>query len=126
LNSGRQRSSCRGMMDRLIRLLFAIVIGTTLIGAPVAQAAIAMPCDTTVADATIHQLSSGHAPTSIPCKEKMPGCADMLGCGFNASLYVRTAMTTDRQIWTQAAYWPVADLLEGLFVKPDLGPPITI
>lgn len=110
----------------VIRLLLAILIGTTLIGAPAVQAAITMPCDVVASGITVHQPSADRTPASVPCKAKMPGCADMLGCGLSASLLVRVVEGTNEQVWRPAAYWPVADCLEGLFVKPDLSPPIAI
>jgi hypothetical protein len=113
-------------MLRLIRSLLAILIAMVLIGAPGVRAAIAMPCDTIVANAADHQQLSGHLPNSTPCKEKTPGCAEMLGCGLTASLHVRVTVVSNQPIWAPAVYWPVADLLEGLFLKPDLGPPISI
>ena len=113
-------------MVRLIRSLLAILIAMVLIGAPGVPAAIAMPCDTIVASATDHQQLAGHHPNSTPCKEKMLGCAEMLGCGLTASLHVRDTVVSNQPIWVPAVYWPVADSLEGLFLKPDLGPPISI
>jgi hypothetical protein len=125
LKRGRQQSNCTGVMGRLIRLMFAMLIATVLIGAPVVQAAVTMSCDTTVASMADHR-PSGHSQAPTPCKEKMPGCADVLSCGFSASLNARITIATNEQVWASAVYWPIADLLEGLVVKPDLGPPITI
>jgi hypothetical protein len=113
-------------MLRLIRSLLAILIATVLIGAPGVPAAIAMPCDTIVASAADHQQLSGHLPNSIPCKEKMSGCTDMLGCGLTASLHARVTVVSNQPIWAPAVYWPVADSLEGLVLKPHLGPPNSI
>jgi hypothetical protein len=53
------------MMMRLLRRLFAVLIATALIGAPV-QAAIVMPCDAFVASAPDHPLFSDQAPASTP------------------------------------------------------------
>jgi hypothetical protein len=128
LKSDRQQSNSTGMSDRLIRLLFAIVIGTALMGAPAVQAAIAMPCDTVVTNIADHLLSSGRAPASAPapCKGTMPGCADMLGCGLSAGLPAHAATLSQKLTWTSAVYWSIADARKGVSVKPDLGPPITI
>jgi hypothetical protein len=127
LKSGHQRSNSYGMMSRLIRLLFAIVIGTALVGAPAVQAATAIPCATTVTTAPDHTLSAGQAPASAPtpCKA-MPGCADMLGCGLSAGLSAHIAALSQERAWTSTVYRAIADAHEGLSVKPDLGPPITI
>jgi hypothetical protein len=115
------------MMSRLIRLLFAIVIGTALVGAPAVQAATAMPCATVVTIDPDHTLSAGKASTSVPtpCKA-MPGCADMLGCGLSAGLPAHIGALSQERAWTSTVYRAIADAHEGLSVKPDLGPPITI
>ena len=113
-------------MVRLIRSLLAMLVAVSLAGAPAIQAAIAMPCDAMIMSAADHQLSDGNTPASMPCKEKMPGCANMVGCGVSASSSVRTSMVINQPFWTAATYWPVADLLEGLSIQPDLGPPIAI
>jgi hypothetical protein len=117
---------CQYTMVRLIRSLLAISVAVVLLGAPVAQAAIAMPCDTLVAGATDYQHLSGTGPNSMPGNDKLPGCTGMLGCWVSASLPGRVAVTTRQTMWTSAAYWPVADCLDGLSIKPELGPPITI
>jgi hypothetical protein len=116
------------MMVKLIRSLLAIFVATVLIGAPAVQAMITMPCQTAVTSTTDHPLPSAKAPDpmSAPCKGTMPGCADMLGCGPSASLPVQVTAVAHKLIWTSAAYQAVADLHEGLSVKPYLGPPITI
>jgi len=128
LKSDRQRSNSIGMTGRLIRLLFAVLVGTALIGAPAVQAAIAMPCETVVTSAPNHPLSSGQtpAPAPAPCKGVMPGCADMLGCAITAGLPPRITATAHKIFWTSITYKAVADWLEGLSIKPYLGPPITI
>jgi hypothetical protein len=115
------------MMSRLINLLFAIVIGTALIGAPAVQAATAMPCATIVTTAPDHALSAGKAPTlaPAPCKA-MRGCADMLGCGLSAGLPTHSTALSQERTWISTAYRAIADAHEGLSVKPDLGPPIAI
>jgi hypothetical protein len=116
------------MTGRLIRLLFAILIGTTLTGAPAVQAAIALPCDTVATSAPDHLLSSGHAPASAPtpCKGTMAGCADMLGCGLSTGLPAHATAAAHKLTWISAVYRAIADARVGLSVKPDLGPPITI
>jgi hypothetical protein len=115
------------MMVRLLRSLLAVMIATVLVFAPAVQGAIAMPCDTpAVASVTNQQQPSGHTPNTTPCKGKMSGCVDMLDCGLSASLNVREAVTVGQPVWTAVAYWPVTDSHQGLFVEPDLGPPITI
>jgi hypothetical protein len=114
------------MMVRLFRSLLAMLVAVAFIGAPAMQAAIAMPCDPIVASAIDHQLSSDHGPASTPCKEMMPGCADMQGCGGSVSLYAPSLVLATQPIWTATAYWPVVDSLESLSIEPDLGPPITI
>jgi hypothetical protein len=126
LKSDRQQSNSIGMTGRLFRLLFAILISTSLTGAPVVQAAIAMTCDTVVTSVPDHLLSSGQASASAPCKGTMPGCADMLGCGITAGLPARVTAKAHKLTWTSAVYRAIADAREGLSVKPDLGPPITI
>lgn len=110
---------------RLIRRLFAIVIAAALIGAPVEASAV-MPCDTIVATALDHQLSSGQAPAPTPCKKMMPGCPDMFGCGIAVGLPDHLTGVALKLIWTSSVYWAAADAHEGLSVEPDLGPPITI
>jgi hypothetical protein len=128
LKNDRQQPNSIGMTGRLIRLLFAIVIGTALIGAPAVQAMIATPCDTVVTATPDHMLSSGQAPASVPvpCKGTMPGCADMVGCGVSTGLPARVTVLSHKLTWTPAIYRAIADAHEGLTVKPDLGPPITI
>src|SRR5258708_20371870 len=113
-------------MLRLVRSLLAILIATVLIGAPGVRAVIAMPCDAIVANAADHLQLSGHLPNSTPCKEKMPGCAEMLSCGLTASLHVRVTVVSNQPIVLPALYCPVAGSLGGLSLKPDLGPPISI
>jgi hypothetical protein len=117
---------CQYMMVRLISSLLAICVAVVLLGASAAQAAIAMSCDTVVAGATDCQHLSGTGPHSMPGNDKLPGCTGMLGCGLSASLPGRVAATTRQTMWTSAAYWPVADWHDGLSIKPELGPPITI
>ena len=127
MKSGHQRSNSYGMMSRLIRLLFAIVIGMALVGAPAVQAATAMPCATVVAAIGDHTLSAGKDPTSapMPCKA-MPSCADMFGCGLSAGLPAHIAAVSQERAWTSPVYRAIADAHEGLSVEPDLGPPIAI
>lgn len=108
------------MIGSFIRLLLAILIGTTLIGTPTVQAARASNCDAVVAGVD----SSGDAPT--PCSGKMPGCASMPGCGQGVSSLARIAVVADNRVWRAAIYWPKNELLDGLDVKPDHGPPIAI
>lgn len=112
-------------MLSLIRLVLAILIATVLIAAPAVQA-LAMPCDTDVASAPDLQHPFDHNQKSTSCNDKMSSCIDMLGCGQSAGLPGRIAMTIGQAVWTSAAYSSVADLLEGLSVEPDLGPPISI
>jgi hypothetical protein len=127
LKNDRQHSNCRGMMVRLLRSLLAVMIATVLVFAPAAQGTIAMPCDTpAVASVTNHQQPPSHTPGTTPCKEKMSGCFDMSDCGLSASLNVRGAVAAGQPVWTAVAYWPVTDSRAGLFIEPDLGPPITI
>jgi hypothetical protein len=116
------------MTGRLIRLLFAILIGTALMGPPAVQAAIARPCETVVTSASGHLLSSGQAPASAPapCKGTMPACIDMLGCGLSAGLPAKAPTLSHKLTWTSAIFPVLADAREGRSVKPDLGPPITI
>jgi hypothetical protein len=113
------------MMMRLLRRLFALLIATALIGAPV-QAAIVMPCDAVVTSAPDHPLFSDQAPTSTPCDGMMLICSDMVGCGVAASLPAHVAGVVHKLIWNAAAYWAAVDLHQGLSVEPDIGPPITI
>lgn len=126
LKRDRQPSNSMSMIGKLLRVLFAVLIAAALVGAPAVQAAVAAPCGTTTVTGMTDQRPAGHSQAPTPCKEKMPGCAGMLGCGVNASLGVRVALATNDQVWTAAAYWPIAGSLDGLVVKPDLGPPITI
>jgi hypothetical protein len=128
LKNGRKQSNYRGMMSRLIRLMVAVVIATVLIGAPVLQAAIAMPCDIVATSVTDHLLSSGQtpAPVPLPCKGTMPGRTGMVGCGLGAGLLNHATVASHQLTWTSAIYQAVADVHAGLSLKPDLGPPITI
>lgn len=113
-------------MARLVRLLLALLIAGALVGAPAVQAAATVPCSTTIAGATNPLHASGYDQNSVPCNDKMPSCVDMLGCGPGVSLPAHTAPTVSLLTWTRAAYFPAADLLDGLSVEPDLGPPISI
>ena len=123
MKNERRHSTSTSMVAKLIMRLLVIV--TALVGAPAVQAAAAMPCDTIVTVAQSRVLSSTQAPSSAPCNTMTLGCAEMLGCGQNANLPVRVATAT-RATWRSIAYWSVPGSLEGLLVKPDLGPPITI
>ncbi|HLZ66542.1 MAG TPA: hypothetical protein VKQ29_09940 [Aliidongia sp.] len=125
LKNDRDRSISLGMMGKLIRVIFVILIGMALVGAPLVQAAVAMPCGPTPAGMA-DQSPADHSQAPTPCKEKMSGCAQMLGCGVSAGLEAPAIVATNEQAWTPAVYWPVASLLEGLHLKPDLGPPIVI
>jgi hypothetical protein len=113
---------------RLIRQLLAILMVAVLIGAPAAQAAFTAPCNAVVANVSDQQSLSGQtsAPTPMPCKGTMPGCLDMLDCGLSAGLPVQAVGESQKPIWTSAVYPISIDTHEGLSVKPDLGPPITI
>jgi hypothetical protein len=113
------------MMMRLLRRLFAVLIATALIGAPV-QAAIVMPCDAVVASAPDHPLFSDQAPASTPCDGMMLICPDMIGCGVTAGLPAHVTGVAHKLIWAPATYWATADLPQGLSVEPDIDPPITI
>jgi hypothetical protein len=115
-------------MIKLIRSLVAILVVTVLIGAPAVQAMFAVPCQNVVMSATDQQLSSAQPPASTPapCKGMMPGCADMLGCGIDASLPVQVPTAAHRLIWTSLSYQANADWHEGLSEPPYVGPPITI
>ena len=112
-------------VGKLIRMMLAIVICMIFAGAPLAQAAIAAPCSPAPMD-MLDQPSVDHSQVPMPCREKMPGCGQMPGCGISASLEARAIVTTGEHAWTRAVYWPVAGLLEGLRLAPDVGPPITI
>jgi hypothetical protein len=114
-----------GMMMRLLRQLFAVVIATALIGAPV-QAAIVMPCDAIVTSAPDHALFSDQAPPSTPCGGMMLVCPDMVGCGVTAGLPAHVTGVAHELVWTAAAYWAGAELPHGLSVQPAIDPPITI
>jgi hypothetical protein len=114
------------MMMRLLRRLFAILIATTLIGAPVAQAAIVMPCDAVVTSTTDHALISNQTPASTPCGGMMLVCPDMVGCGVAAGLPAHVTGVAQKLVWTAAAYWAATDLPQGLSVEPATDPPITI
>lgn len=114
------------MVGKLIRLLFAIVVAAGLVGGPAVQAAaVTMPCHTGISVTHSHAVSAPHAPTPAPSKAMMPGCAEMLGCGVSANLRTRVATAT-QVAWTSVAYWSVPGSLEGLFVEPNLFPPITV
>jgi hypothetical protein len=102
-------------------------------GAPAVQAAFAPPCHTVVVDISDHQLRSDQVsvptPTpcdGMPCNGMTPGCLDMLDCGLNAGLPVQAVGESQELIWTSAVYRIGIDAHEGLTVKPDLGPPITV
>jgi hypothetical protein len=125
LKNDRRRPNSLNMMGKLIRVMFALLIGLALVGAPMLQAAVAAPCGPAMAGMA-DPSPAEQSPAPAPCKEKMPGCAQMLGCGVSASLEARAIVATDEQAWTPAVYWPVAGLFEGLRLKPDLGPPIAI
>jgi hypothetical protein len=133
LKYGRQQSTCKSVTVRLIRQLLAILMAAVLVGAPAAQAAFAPPCHAVVAGVSDHQLLSDQAsvptPTpcnGMPCNGMMPGCLDMLDCGLNAGLPAQAAGESQELIWTSAVYRISVDTHEGLTVKPDLGPPITV
>lgn len=125
MKSKRLQPNFMRKMTKFIRILFAILVSVALVGVPTVQAAVAIPCGATVATMA-DQLTSGHSPAPTPCKEKMPGCADMAGCGASVTLDAHVVVATNEQVWTAAAYWPITASLESLLVKPDLGPPITI
>ena len=126
LKDDHERSTCGDMMVKLIRSVLAMLVAVALTGVPAVQAAVAMPCDPIIMSATDHQPSSSPAPVAPPGKEKMPGCADLLGGGIGVALHVRTPARINRSVWTATAYWPATESFEGLSIKPDLGPPITI
>jgi hypothetical protein len=118
-------------MLRVLRQLLFVLIAFAVVGGTTTQFARAadrvaptttadMPCDMMMPAASVD-----HGKPMAPCKAMMTGCAEMLGCGLNASLQVRVATATP-VAWASVAYWSVPGSLEGLFVKPDLGPPITI
>jgi hypothetical protein len=113
------------MILRLLRRLFAVLIATALIGAPV-QAAIVMPCDAVVTSAPDHPMFSEQAPASTPCGGMMLVCADMVGCGVAAGLPAPAIGVVHKLVWNAAAYWVAADLPQGLSVEPSIDPPITI
>jgi hypothetical protein len=113
------------MMMSLLRRLFAVLIATALIGAPV-QAAIVMPCDAFVASAPGHPLFSDQAPASTPCDGMMLLCPNMIGCGVTAGLPAHVTGVARKLIWIMTAYWATADLPQGLSVEPDIDPLFTI
>jgi hypothetical protein len=130
LKYGRYHSTCKSVTVKLIRHLLAILMVAVLVGAPAVQAAFAPPRHAVVSD---HQLMSDQASASaptpcngMPCTGMMPGCLDMLDCGLNAGLPVQAAGESQEFIWTSAAYRISIDTHEGLTIKPDLGPPITV
>jgi hypothetical protein len=114
-------------MVKLVRSIIAILVATVLIGAPGVQATITLPCQMAATNAAGHQQPASQAPQpmSSPCKEMMPGCTDMLGCGPSAGLLVQATAVAHRLVETLATYEAVADPQEGRSVKPYLGPPIT-
>ena len=128
---GNDQSTCKGMAVYLMRQLLSILMVVALIGAPAAQAAFAPPCRNVVAGALDRQLLSENASAPVPCNGMpcngmMPGCLDMLDCGVNAGLPVQGVGQSQKLIWTSAEYPIGIDMHEGLTVKPDLGPPITV
>jgi hypothetical protein len=133
LKYGRYHSICKSVTVRLIRQVLAILMVAVLVGAPAVQAAFALPCHTVVAGVSDVQLLSDQAsvptPTpcnGMPCNGMMPGCLDMLDCGLNAGLPVQAVGESQEFIWTSAVYRIGIDTHEGLTIKPDLGPPITV
>jgi hypothetical protein len=133
LKYGRYHSTCKSVTVKLIRHLLAILMVAVLVGAPAARAAFAPPCHAVVAGVSDHQLlpDQASAPAPTPCNGMpgngmMPGCLDMLDCGLNAGLPVQAAGERQEFIWTSAIFRIGIDTHEGLTVKPDLGPPITV
>jgi len=133
LKYDRDQSISNDVTVRLIRQLLAIMMVAVLIGAPAVQAAFAPPCRTVIAGASDRQLVSDHASVpapmpcnGMPCNGMMPGCLDMLDCGLNAGLPVQAVGESQKLIRISAVYRIGIDTHEGLTVKPDLGPPITI
>jgi hypothetical protein len=113
-----------GAMVKLFRTLSAILIVAVLIGAPGVQATVTMPCQTTITSAASdpQSASQDQNPTSSPCKQMMPGCTDMLGCGPGAYLSVQDTAVAHNAVETTAAYEVIAASGKGLSVKPYLHP----
>jgi hypothetical protein len=130
LKDDRQQSTCGNMTMRLIRQLLTMLMVAVLIGAPAVQAAFTMPCHAVAASPSDqdHRLISDptSVPVPMPCKGVTPGCLDMLDCGLSAGLPAQAVGESQKLIWTSAVYPISSDMHEGLSVKPDLGPPITI
>jgi hypothetical protein len=116
------------MTVRLIRQLFAILMVAMLMGAPALQAAFPAPCHAAAANVSDHQSLSDQTsvPPPMPCEGTMPGCVDMLDCGLTAGLPAQAVGESQKLVWTSAVFPISTDAHEGLSVKPDLGPPITI
>jgi hypothetical protein len=114
------RPSSPTRVQKLVRIMLALIIGIALVGVPVMQAATALPCGQTLSDMADHSQAPG------PCKDAFPGCAQMPSCGVSALLEARVIVATDTQAWTRAVYWSVAGLLDGLRLAPAVGPPIAI
>jgi len=121
------------MTVKFLGRLVAILMVLVLTGAPAVQAAIAPSCHTVSAGASDDRQLFGQTLVATPmpdhgtpCDGMMPGCPDMLDCSANAGLPVQAVGESHKLIWTSDVYRAGIDMHEGLTVKPDLDPPITI
>ena len=117
------------MLNRLCIVLLAVafVASATMQLMPHAIAAsagadAAVPCD-------MMDMKTDTAPAGapdMPCKGKIPDCADSLGCAVFVDLPARPHGAPVAVHWTKVAWSAAQPSLAGLTLEPELTPPIAI
>jgi hypothetical protein len=106
------------VLNRFLRLCLALalVVGVT---AQLIPSSMAAPQVTVSAD-----MAGGCAGPQAPCSSHMPNCLDHGGCITVSALPTLTTSIAAPVEWTSLDYNLAPESLAGIFVKPELSPPI--
>ncbi|WP_431269251.1 hypothetical protein [Dankookia sp. P2] len=118
------------MLSRVARLVVAIITVCAFLGAGLVQNLPSSQVDTAVVAMMADMGDDGAAmpchdtQESDPCKDKVPGCMTDMGCIFVVGIPVPHAPAVSGLAWSRVAYWQSVRLVDGVSLKPYLGPPI--
>ena len=96
-------------------LMLALVIGTT---------AQLMPSSIAETRMMSAEMAGRGAGPQAPCTGHMPNCVDHVGCVTVSALPTSPASIAAPVEWTSLGYDLAPESLAGIFVKPELSPPI--
>ena len=109
-------------MAALLKRLLAICLALAFVVGVTGQL---MPSSMAVPQMTASaNMGGGCAGPNLPCTGHMPNCLDHGGCITVSALPVSPTSIVVPVEWTTLNYDPAPQALTGIFVKPELTPPI--